>query len=767
MPVELKNAPWGEARPNGLRVVWLLEPRALKYRIGTPLRSVILFHNAGKSSVVFRALTFNQSGSHKASDANGADINISSVEWTTIPRVIACRLAPGESIEMTAPGIGVGARNKDDEDWRGIRVGSWIDAKVGDEVTFTPSPVSASGQEQDEPLDEAQLNKPLKWWLDFITDRLSLDLPLPADAAERGRILKRATRDLFGNEPTAEEVTAFTIDAAPDALGRLAKRLAQRPGFAPFSGSLTSGTRKFLVLSADPDAATKPRTANNPGRYTLGDHTRLVVTRRPIGERIVNEARIEFYSPDSIKPAPGEPHEIKLPDGYDTWSAAWMRGETVLWVQQKGTVRSYDFTNPAVVKETVIEDPTLGDKVPQPILDALRAALDVPVEPKPATTETSPPDGLEFLKPYPKLHGLSYEMTEKQFLEIAKQQGLKPHRSPEAKNPRYEIGTGDGHTVIVMFGNKGEKCSGIQRVRGDLAPPSDESISLTDSVRDFNDENKQLAIGQDQPPMSADEAVAAIKQSKWEVDPDRINQQEIAAFKAVAESRRLPKGSYFQVRTGDQHETFLVRHYWLIELYLPAIGHDGFVGFTIRDTKLNDEKIDPKLIAWGKPDADGLSLGAYLSPKKETYQLGERIRLRLFVRNDSQQQVETTWMNSSHPLPEDFTITDESGAQVAVRIGHESWDHAWVSGTRTGGIAPGEAHAFFVPYEIRIGGGAAKEANKLIGRVIEARAGQTLQLRVRSHNGNHRKRADNEPEPESGIVAFKVIEPTAAAAITK
>ncbi len=373
LPDELKNAPWGEAQPNGLRVAWLLEPRALKYRLGTPLKSRILFHNAGKDAVVFRALTWNQSGSHKAHDANGEEINILSVEWTTIPRTIACRLAPGEFLEVTAAGIGVGA-NKDAEDWRGTRVGSWIEAKAGDEVTFTPDAVDCDGRDGPHPEDDAKPAVEKNWWLQFIKDRLSLDRPLPADAGERRRLLDRATRDLFGNAPTAEEITAFTTDAAPEALDALAKRLANRAGFAPFSGSLKSGTRKFLVLPVDPEAAKKPRTAKNPGQYKLGGNATLVVTRRPIGERIVNEAHIAFAPTDATKPAPREPHPVPLPDGYNTWAAAWERGATVLWVQQKGTVRSYDFTNPAKVQETQLAEPDF-DKVPKPILEALRAEL--------------------------------------------------------------------------------------------------------------------------------------------------------------------------------------------------------------------------------------------------------------------------------------------------------------------------------------------------------------------------------------------------------
>jgi hypothetical protein len=384
LPAELENAPWGQTQPNGLRTAWLLDPRAEEHRLGTPLKSRILFHNAGQSLVVFRALTWNQSGHHQAHDAKGAKLSIVSTEWTTIPRIVACRLAPGEFLEVTAAGIGVGT-NKDDEDWRGIRVGSWIEAKPGDEVTFTPAPVSLTGNFT----DERAKGEP-GWWLDFIKERLSRDLPLPAEAAERGRLLDRAVRDLFGTAPTLEEAAAFVRDRAPDGSEALAKRLAERAGTSSFTGTLQSGPTKFRVLPADPDAAKRPRTASNPGRYTLGEHIRLIVTRRGVGERIVNEASIQFFSPDPAKPAPGEPHELKLPDGYGTWAAAWVRGGTVLWLQENsGGVRRYDFADPAKVKEEA-EEP---DKMPADIREALRAALPAPAPPaaRGDASEPSPP----------------------------------------------------------------------------------------------------------------------------------------------------------------------------------------------------------------------------------------------------------------------------------------------------------------------------------------------------------------------------------------
>jgi beta-lactamase regulating signal transducer with metallopeptidase domain len=249
LPSELENAPWGVAHSNGLRVAWLLEPRSEQYRLGTPLKSRILFHNAGTGTVMFRALTWNQSAAHKARDANGKHINTFSAEWTTIPRIVACRLGSGEFLEVTAAGIGIGAK-ENDEDWRNTRVGTWVEAKAGDEVSFTPAPISATGNFT----DPRSKGEPA-WWLDFIKDRLRVDSPVPADAAERTRLLDRAVRDLFGTAPTPEETAAFVADHAPDAFDALAKRLAERAGTSSFTGTLQSGDTNFRTLPVDPNAA--------------------------------------------------------------------------------------------------------------------------------------------------------------------------------------------------------------------------------------------------------------------------------------------------------------------------------------------------------------------------------------------------------------------------------------------------------------------------------------------------------------------------------
>ncbi|HUE71775.1 MAG TPA: serine/threonine-protein kinase [Pirellulaceae bacterium] len=77
---------------------------------------------------------------------------------------------------------------------------------------------------------------------------------------------------------------------------------------------------------------------------------------------------------------------------------------------------------------------------------------------------SAPAKGLEFLAPYPQLHGLSLGMTEKEFHTIVESQKLKVHKTTADGKTTYSITMGDGHTVIVMFGNDSDKCRGIQRL---------------------------------------------------------------------------------------------------------------------------------------------------------------------------------------------------------------------------------------------------------------------------------------------------------------
>lgn len=291
-------------------------------------------------------------------------------------------------------------------------------------------------------------------------------------------------------------------------------------------------------------------------------------------------------------------------------------------------------------------------------------------------------------------------------------------------------------------------------------PAADQSVSLVDAVRDFNAENKQRGRGQEPPPLTEEEVVAAIQRSDWKRDTKDVTEREFAAFKAVAKTRRLPEGAKLEVLTGVQSDAFTTSRLWSIRLIMPALERAGTVGFSIRHTVLGEEKIDPEQVAWGKPDADGLSLGLFLSPRKAQYQIGERVQLRLFVRNEGRKAIDDlTFMNITWPVIEDFTVTDQTGARVAVRNGHEEWSGPqWIAGAIRSRLEAGDAYALRVPFEIGIGG----EVDKPVGRILDAKPGQTLRLRVRAANGSERIRAADEPKPESGEVTLTVQTQTAA-----
>jgi hypothetical protein len=387
LPADLADAPWGRPSADGLRAAWLLEPRAKQYPLGTSLRSRILVHNSGKKAAIFIMPSWQQSAKHSAHDAKDAAVKVSSTYWTTMARRMTYRLAPGEYCETPAPGIGVGAKTEG-EDWANVRVGAWIDAKEGDEVRFSPgdvevrcSPSVIGTTVEDGRPTNVDPKDAMDLWERIIAERLQRELPLPPAAAEREQTIRRVTLDLFGESPTPEETAAFIADNSLTAQAALVQRLLHRSGSAPFTGTLSSGEIQFRVLPADPDAAKKPRVATGPGYFILGDQQRLSVEQTQNGSRRTNKATIQFFPSDPKANAPGKPYEIALPDGLGTYAIAWGRGAGVLWIKQKGMVRSYDFTNPAQVKETTFREPADLAKVPKPILDAMPAVLDVPSAP--------------------------------------------------------------------------------------------------------------------------------------------------------------------------------------------------------------------------------------------------------------------------------------------------------------------------------------------------------------------------------------------------
>ncbi len=282
---------------------------------------------------------------------------------------------------------------------------------------------------------------------------------------------------------------------------------------------------------------------------------------------------------------------------------------------------------------------------------------------------------------------------------------------------------------------------------------------LAKTIDEFNDENRRQQLGVHQPPLTEAEVITAIHNFEWKAGSTRLNESEAKSLKDILSNHKIPEGAYFSAFANQQSEPFVVRHFWHVQLYLPAIGHDGFVPFSIRNDKFADEIIDPESVAWGKPDADGMTLGGYLSPMKEEYQPGDRVRLHLFVKNNGTKPVSTGWPRLLFPMPDDFTILDQKGEEVRASIAGEKWGIPWVSGYVGAGLQPGETHFYNVPFEIQIGGSKVDKTPKRVGRIIEATPGQSLRIQVRATTGNYRMNENGHNLSMTGEIKFSIGEP--------
>lgn len=280
-------------------------------------------------------------------------------------------MAPGEFCEIATPGLGLG-NNVGNDEWADVRVGSRIDVADGVDVTLLPAGIRTL-------VDDRRAGMPatgLELKRQVIGERLDRELPLPASAADRELIVRRVTRDIFGDEPTADEIAALANDKSDDALTAFSRRLLRREGLAGFVGELTPGKIVFRTTPADPDAVKRPKVAIGPGSYTLDEHTRLIIVGRPIDGRRTSDVEIRFWAAAPNAEPPGKPYKIEVPGGFGTWAIACRPGTGTLWVLTKGAARRIDYSNPAQVKETAIK-PGNSENIPDEFRDAVSRILSI------------------------------------------------------------------------------------------------------------------------------------------------------------------------------------------------------------------------------------------------------------------------------------------------------------------------------------------------------------------------------------------------------
>ena len=81
------------------------------------------------------------------------------------------------------------------------------------------------------------------------------------------------------------------------------------------------------------------------------------------------------------------------------------------------------------------------------------------------------------------------------------------------------------------------------------APAPMEGTRLSDAVHQFNVRNAEHSQSKDQPPLTDDEVVAAIRWATMHRDESPLSDEEFAALQNIAEMRIMPKGWELQLTT--------------------------------------------------------------------------------------------------------------------------------------------------------------------------------------------------------------------------
>lgn len=131
------------------------------------------------------------------------------------------------------------------------------------------------------------------------------------------------------------------------------------------------------------------------------------------------------------------------------------------------------------------------------------------------------------------------------------------------------------------------------RVVAQDAPPEPGSTSLSDAVKQFNAEAKASKIGKDQPPLTEDEVVAAIRWTVYNKPYASATAAEYAALEKVADTKRLPPDGRFEVQTGFAPGDELVYTIWSVRLQIPRGQPYLTYGFPIRDRYVTVGRADP------------------------------------------------------------------------------------------------------------------------------------------------------------------------------
>lgn len=119
-------------------------------------------------------------------------------------------------------------------------------------------------------------------------------------------------------------------------------------------------------------------------------------------------------------------------------------------------------------------------------------------------------------------------------------------------------------------------------------PPA---TTLDEAIRIFNHQAQSDQVGKDQPPLTTDEVVGAIRWFNREEAP--VTDAEFAAFRQIADTQKLPPGTEFEVLTGFIPGDGFRYTRWSVRIRMPRTAKPGWTfAYSIRERTIRTEAVD-------------------------------------------------------------------------------------------------------------------------------------------------------------------------------
>jgi len=151
------------------------------------------------------------------------------------------------------------------------------------------------------------------------------------------------------------------------------------------------------------------------------------------------------------------------------------------------------------------------------------------------------------------------------------------------------------------------------------------TTSLTNAIKTFNAEAATNPIGKNQPALTGEEVIAAIRALKQKQDP-LVSDELFRTFKQIAETQELPPNVGFETTTLWDPDGEFVFDVWWVRLQIPK-EDGGMYSFPIRERFVSSRTLCEEVIRLEKVLQD-------TPPLPGRYRIEERIQqLRTMIKN--------------------------------------------------------------------------------------------------------------------------------------